>query len=203
MSESYGGTAAPQGADTLAPFVEAFPPGPDVQPAQQPFLDYAADRLPAPLVQLWARTGLGFYGEQRIALVDPGAWIGVLSTWLGQDVTSIPFAVTSFGHVYHYDRVGGRDRIQCLDPHFQTNTVVGDDLVAFFNEHLPGPSSHLSDLEGPRGGARAKLGELATDECYYFDPILALGGTVSPDALAKGNGPEHLLTIHDEVLVGS
>ena len=33
-------------------------------------------------------------------------------------------------------------------------------------------------------------------ELYFFTPILPLGGTVSPDALTKGNGVKHALTTH-------
>ncbi|WP_018156431.1 T6SS immunity protein Tdi1 domain-containing protein [Demetria terragena] len=181
----------------LGPFLQRFAPDPDVTTPSQEFLAYAQDKVPGALVELWANHGLGFYGEQRIAIVDPGEWMGTLQAWLGADVTSVPVAVTSFGHVYHYDSVDGRDRIQCLDPHFGTNVVVGDDLAAFFNEHLPSQHSHLSDLEGPRGGARNKLGPLAPGETYFFDPILALGGQVSPNTLAKGDGREHLEMIHE------
>lgn len=197
---SFGQAAqwdAPTQSPALAPFLQQFGPDPDVVTPSPEFLSYAESKVPQALVQLWRDQGLGFYGEQRIAIVDPGEWMGTLQTWLGADVASIPFAVTSFGHVYHYDSAGGRDRIQCLDPHFGTNVVIGHDLVAFFNEHLPGPQSHLTDLEGPRGGARAKLGPLAEGETYFFEPILALGGQVSPDSLAKGDGRAHLEMIHD------
>lgn len=192
----HGGASGGQ----LAAFVQQYAPDQGTEVPGEEFLRYAEGKAPAALVELWRTYGIGFYGEQRLAVVDPGEWIDVLQTWLGEDVTSFPIAVTSFGHVYHYDNQGGRERIQCLDPHFQTNTVVGDDLVAFFNQHLPSPQSHVSDLEGPRGGARAKLGPLAEGELYYFEPILALGGTVSPDTLAKGDGPTHLKLIHERVL---
>lgn len=188
---------APQQSFPLGPFVQRFAPDRDVVVPSQDFLAYARDHAPSALVALWAQHGIGFYGEQRIAVVDPGEWTETLQAWLGPDVRSIPFGVTSFGHVYHYDNPGGRDRIQCLDPHFGTNTVVGDDLVAFFNEHLTGPQSHLADLEGPRGGARNKLGPLVEGETYFFEPILALGGQVSPESLAKGDGRAHLQMIHE------
>lgn len=180
-------------------FVDTYRPDAGTRVPFDAFLGYADRAAPRALVELWRTCGLGFYGEQRIALVDPGHWMGLLQTWLGGDITSFPFAVTSFGHVYHYDRVTGGDRIQCLDPHFQSNSVIKGDLVTFFNDHLTGPSSHLKDLEGPRGGARSKLGELQEGEIYYFDPILALGGQVRPENLAKGDGVAHLSDIHQKV----
>lgn len=201
MTDQFGGRPDGVGGDgALTSFVENLPPDADVVVPGRPFLDYAREHAPELLIRLWSQYGIGFYGQQRLAIVDPGVWMPVLRQWLGEDVTSFPFAVTSFGHVYHYDQVDGRDRIQCLDPHFQTNTVVADDLRAFFDEHLPGQDSHVTDLEGPRGGALSILGPLETGQIYYFDPILALGGQVSPDHLAKGDGPEHLRAIHEQVV---
>lgn len=186
-------------AGALAPFLQRFPADPDVVRPGQDFLDHAQGRVPDVLLELWRDHGLGFYGEQRLAIIDPGEWADVLTTWLGSQCRSIPFAVTSFGHLYHYDQVGGRDRIQCLDPHFVSNTVVSDDLVEFFTSHLIGPQSHVADLEGPRGGGREKLGPLEQDEIYMFVPALAIGGSVSPDSLDKGSGPVHLQVIHELV----
>lgn len=179
----------------LQPFLAVLPPDRDVRVPDEAFLTYAEGRVPHPVVQLWREQGLGFYGGQQLAIVDPGVWLPALQAWLGTGVATVPVAVTSFGHVYHVDTDG--DRIECLDPHFQTNTVIGTDVAQFFNEHLPGLSSHLADLAGPRAGARAKLGPLAEGECYYFTPSLAEGGQVSPDALDKGPGVPQLIAIHE------
>lgn len=179
----------------LDAFVQAFPAR-GAKPVGEAFAEYAATKLPDALVQLYRRAGIGWYGEQQFQLVDPAQWMLVLQTWLGADVDSVPFGVTSFGHVYHVD---GSGRVQVLDPHFLTNTVVARDIETFFNEHLTSRESHLSDLRGPHNGARSKLGELADGELYYFMPILPLGGTVSPESLTKGNGVRHALMTHESV----
>lgn len=177
----------------LEPFVDALPPDPDVEVPDEDFLTYAEGRLPHEIVQLWRTHGLGFYGEQRIAIIDPGVWLPAMQAWFGPGVESVPVAVSSFDHLYHLTPQGS---VECLDPHFQTNTVVDEDVVHFFNEHLPGPSSHLADLAGPRDGARGKLGPLAAGETYYFTPALVDGGQVSPDSLDKGDGVAQLIAIH-------
>lgn len=182
-----------QGPITVQRFVDTFAPDADVQVPGQAFLEYAHGHAPAELVELWSTHGLGFYGQQRLALIDPGEWMSVLQRWLGNDVRSIPFAVTSFGHVYH---VEGDGPVQCLDPHFVTNNYVAPDVVGFFNDHLPSAQSHLSDLEGPRGGARAKFGDLQPGEIYCFTPPLSLGGTVGPDSLDHALGVTKLIEIH-------
>lgn len=183
-----------QGTIVVQRFVDTYAPDGDVQVPSAAFLEYAAQHAPAELVELWSTHGLGFYGQQRLALVDPSAWTPVLQRWLGSDVRSIPFAVTSFGHVYH---VEGDGPVQCLDPHFVSNTYVAPDVVGFFNDHLTTSGSHLADLEGPRGGARSKFGDLEAGEIYCFNPPLSLGGTVGPDSLDKADGVAKLVEIHE------
>lgn len=184
--------ATPRGAAAIEPFVARFAPT-DATPAGSAFVEYASGKLPEALVALYRDHGLGWYGHQEFQLVDPAVWTPVLQEWFGAGVASIPFAVTSFGHVYHLDEDG---RVQCLDPHFLTNLVVAESIDEFFAEHLVSQASHLADLRGPHQGARTKLGPLGDGELYFFTPILPLGGTVSPDALTKGNGVEHALTTH-------
>lgn len=183
-------------ASAVQPFVDTFPPDAGTRVPDADFITYGEAQLPSALIELWRAHGLGWYGGGRLALVDPGTWMPVLQTWFGPSVTSIPFAITSFGHLYHYDRPGGSDRIQCLDPHFQHNAVVAEDATSFFREHLIGSTSHLADLRELHKAARDAQGELGQDEIFYFEPILALGGQVNLDNLQKGNGPEHVTDIH-------
>ncbi|WP_265444653.1 GAD-like domain-containing protein [Flexivirga meconopsidis] len=183
----------------LQQFVDAFPPDGGTRVPTDPFLTYGEGHAPDALVELWRTHGLGWYGGGRIALVDPGEWMATLQTWFGNEVGSFPIAVTSFGHVYHYDRPAGKDRIQCLDPHFQNNQVVAEDISEFFNSHLPGNSSHLADLHALHNASRDAKGELGQDEIYYFEPMLAMGGQVRIENLRSGNGPDHLAEIHRAV----
>lgn len=186
-------------ANTVQPFIDTFPPDAGTRTPSADFIEYGRSRLPEALIELWEAHGLGFYGGGRLALIDPATWTPTLQTWFGPNIGSIPFAVTSFGHIYHYDRVDGRERIQCLDPHFQHNAVVAEDGTSFFTEHLTGSSSHPADLRELHKAAWDARGELATDEIFYFEPILAFGGQVSIDNLQKGNGPAHVSEIHQRV----
>ena len=65
----------------LAAFVAALPPDPDVEVPDEAFLTYAEGLVPHELVQLWRTHGLGFYGQQRLAIVDPGVWLPALQAW--------------------------------------------------------------------------------------------------------------------------
>ena len=181
-----------RGSFALEPFVSRYAPT-QVTPVGEGFLEYAQGKLPSSLVELYRRHGLGWYGQQELLLVDPSRWMPVLVEWFGADVSSIPFAVTSFGHVYH---VAPSGQVECLDPHFLTNTVIAGSVEEFFTEHLLSQNSHLSDLRGPHQGARSKLGPLGDGELYYFTPMLPLGGSVSPESLTKGDGVQHALLTH-------
>lgn len=186
-------------ANAVQQFIDTFPPDAGARIPSEEFVAYGETRVPDAVITLWRTRGLGWYGGSRIALVDPAAWMPTLQAWFGPDVESIPFAVTSFGHVYHFDRVDGHDRIQCLDPHFQHNVVVSEDGTTFFTEHLTGSASHPADLRELHKASIAARGELGEDEIFYFEPILALGGRVNLDNLQKGNGPEHVADIHRRI----
>ncbi|RNI21358.1 T6SS immunity protein Tdi1 domain-containing protein [Flexivirga caeni] len=186
-------------ASTVQQFIDTFPPDANTRVPSDDFVSYGEARLPDALLGLWRTHGLGWYGGGRVALVDPGRWMPVLQTWFGSSIGSIPFAITSFGHVYHYDRVDGHDRIQCLDPHFQHNVEVAQDAVVFFTQHLTGSNSHPADLRELHKAAVSEQGSLGEDEIFYFEPILALGGQVNLDNLKKGDGPEHVGDIHRQV----
>lgn len=198
MSQTFDQRASATGA-AVRRFVEAFPPGAGARVPSLSYCEYAEGRLPNALVELWRSYGLGFYGEQALAIVDPGHWVPALQTWLGPDTKRIPFAVTSFGHIYHYEYIDGRETIQCLDPHFQNNVDIDGDMEQLLGDHLPGEQSHPRDLSGPHGGARQRKGELDDGEIYFFNPILALGGRVHPDNLDRGDGVAHLKSIHEKV----
>lgn len=184
---------------TTEAFLQAFPADDDVRQVEGPFLDYAREHVPAVLADLWEHHGLGWYGQQRLKLVDPAEWMPVLAVWIGADSPNVPFAISSFGHIYHYEITPTGVSVQVLDPHFANNEVVADDLAHFFNVHLAYEQSHLRDLEAPRAGAQAKFGQLANAEVYAFEPPIALGGQVSPDTLVKTVGPNYVGRVHQEL----
>lgn len=173
-------------------FVARYP-ATDVRPVTSDFLEYAQERLPEPLVELYRRYGLGWFGNQDLQLVDPARWLRVIQAWFGPSAATIPVAVTSFGHLFHVDAAG---QVQCLDPHFLANTVVASDLDEFFGTYLLSETSHLADLRGPHQGAIAKLGSLDAGELYAFEPALPLGGTVTPDTLVKDDAVARALRTH-------
>ena len=72
---------------TVQRFLDSYAPDPDVRVPGRAFLEYAAANAPAELVELWTRHGLGFYGQQRLALVDPAQQPDSSRAWFGATLT--------------------------------------------------------------------------------------------------------------------
>ena len=58
----------------LHPFIKANPPHASCVPATKDLLGRYEGRLPAALLELWRKHGLGLYGRRQICLIDPDAW---------------------------------------------------------------------------------------------------------------------------------
>ncbi len=63
-------------------FVKTHPPSRQVSPADRELVSAYDDILPASLIELWRRKGLGFYGDLQLALIDPRPWQPVLDRWI-------------------------------------------------------------------------------------------------------------------------
>ncbi len=75
----------------LSRFLKAHPPG-KTQPAATDLIAAYAPVLPASLLELWRKKGLGHYGRMQFALIDPRQWQPVLDRW----IVSPPDAVQVF-----------------------------------------------------------------------------------------------------------
>lgn len=61
----------------LSRFLKAHPPD-KTQPAATDLIAAYAPVLPASLLELWRKKGLGHYGRMQFALIDPRQWQPVL-----------------------------------------------------------------------------------------------------------------------------
>ena len=121
-------------------FVRAHPPGPDVKPAPSQLIKAYEGILPASLLELWRKKGLGFYGELQIALIDPRPWQPVLDSWItnaSDNTQRIPIALTPFGTLLYYRKLTDHDEdVASIDPVTKQSNVLAWSLDDFFNEFL-------------------------------------------------------------------
>lgn len=161
----------------LHPFIKANPPHPDCVPATPQLLQRYEGRLPAALLELWRKHGLGRYGRRQICLVDPEAWQSTLDRWIVSppDATvRIPLALTPFGTLIYYRKLTPTDEdVATLNPVTRHTGVLSWSLENLFNEVLSDPGQ-VDEFIQPTmlDTAREQAGPLAPNEVYEVDALL-------------------------------
>ena len=162
----------------LDPFLRAYPPQRDVAKPPAALVDAYRERLPAALVEVWERHGLGFYGRrQELCLVDPSLWQPVLDRWIVSPpdaVARIPIAITAFNAIIYYRRLTATDEdISALDPTDRSMNVLNWSLLDFFNTSMldKDAADALVKADWLEVG-RKDAGPLKPGEVFEADPVL-------------------------------
>jgi hypothetical protein len=160
----------------LHPFVTAHP-AQQTSPAPAELIAAHEGILPASLLELWRRKGLGLYGDLQIALIDPRRWQPVLDRWIVSPpgtTRRTPIALTPFGELIYYRRLSATDEdVAYLDPVSKATSDLAWSLDAFFNEFLCKRES-LDTFIAPDllQAARKECGALLPGEVYEIDQTL-------------------------------
>lgn len=158
-------------------FVKTHPPASDAMPASRELIAAYEGILPASLLELWRKKGLGFYGELQLALIDPRPWQPVLDRWITtapDEVRRIPIALTPFGTLLYYRKLTQTDEdVAGIDPVSKETSVLAWSLDDFFNGFLYRQET-LETLVSPDIVLTAcqECGELAPGEVYEIDQLL-------------------------------
>jgi hypothetical protein len=161
----------------LSPFITAHPPSSETVAASQELIEAFDGRLPASLLELWRRHGLGRYGAQQLCLIDPRIWQATLDRWIvspPDTAQRMPIALTPFGSIIYYRRLTATDEdVAVINPHTRSTDVLAWSLETVFNETLC-DAGQLGDLipQGWLKSAEDTHGRLADDECYEPDATL-------------------------------
>lgn len=161
----------------LHPFIKANPPHAGCAPATKELLLRYEGRLPAALLELWRKHGLGLYGRRKICLIDPGAWQSTLDRWIASPHNTtlrVPIALTPFGTLIFYRKLTAADEdISALNPVTCSISVLSWDLADLFNNVLSDPSQ-VDEFIRPAmlETARQQAGTLSPGEAYHVDPML-------------------------------
>lgn len=161
----------------LHAFAKANPPRGVRIPATAELLARHAGRLPAALLALWRKHGLGLYGERQICLIDPDAWQPVLDRWIvspPDGTLRVPIALTPFGTLLFYRRLTATDEdVATLNPVTRSSSVLSWNFVDCFNRVLSEPAQ-VDDFIRPDmlEVAKREAGALAPGEVYHVDPML-------------------------------
>lgn len=160
----------------LDPFIKAHPPHRSNQRAPADLLAAYEGKLPASLLELWRKKGLGFYGEWQLALIDPRIWQPVLDRWLispRPTLHRIPIGLTPLGVLLYYRKLTETDEdVAFIDPVSKETGDLAWSLDGFFNKFLLDEEEldFLVDT-GTARTARQECGPLAPGEVYEIDQM--------------------------------
>jgi hypothetical protein len=147
------------------------------------------DLLPSSLIGNWREEGWCGYAKGLIWTVDPSEFQSVLSYWIEPSSLSIVFARTAFGDMVVWDG----QTIKYVSVIYNQISELTKDMEMLF-EYIFCDDDYLKDALDLKlyRSALKKLGQLESDECYGFEPALALGGSGELDTLKKSKLREYI-----------
>ena len=164
-------------------------------------------KLPDRLLTHWQQAGWGGYANGVLWVVDPDEYEDVVDEWLDDspleqiDAFHV-IARTAFGELFLCgERTGASATVNCathavfaLQRDMQTKTKRDLDISIETLLTLDKADCDLADEDGQPlfDRALAKLGPLAPDEMYGFEPALVAGGKMRLENLRKVKLDQHL-----------
>ncbi|WP_177196601.1 GAD-like domain-containing protein [Duganella sp. CF517] len=167
-------------------------------------------RLPEQLLEYWKLYGWSGYYDGLFWLVNPDDYVSVVNAWLeGAQIENrsdyLAIARTAFGRIFLWNKKSGQNvTIVPLDSQIITSpankkVVAGDDTIAL-QSFLIGKEPDRLDIEDVKEKklfkrALKKLGPVAVDEMYGFEPALCIGGMPVLENIKKVKIIEHLILL--------
>jgi hypothetical protein len=157
--------------------------------APKDVIEQYRSRLPNSLLELWQQSGWCSYAKGLIWIVNPSAFAETLSEWVEASDNALVFARTAFADMFLWRN----HRVEFLSTQYAWFAELTDDVSRLF-ESLLCEDRVLNNLLIRNFTVKAtkKLGPLAPDECYGFEPVLALGGSGKIDTVQKVKLVEYL-----------
>jgi hypothetical protein len=168
--------------------------------------------LPGQLLRYWREEGWCGYGNGLFWIVNPEDYRGLVEMWLA----STPYekiddyhvvARTAFGKLYAWGARNNRSLvISCplnalvaIDKELRTPEEDPNLAIQIFLSSKSKKGCDLSDADGKSLFEQAlkKLGPLAPDEVYGFEPALVAGGVNRVEHLNKLNLFAHLTILRE------
>ena len=161
----------------LHPFIKANPPHAGCTPATKDLLGRYEGQLPAALLELWRKHGVGLYGRREICLIDPAAWQSTLDRWIVSPPSAtlrVPIALTPFGTLLFYRKLTAVDEdVAALNPVTRSISILTWDLADLFNNVLSDPRQADEFIQPAMlETAQQQAGTLSSGEAYHVDPML-------------------------------
>ncbi|RSX52026.1 GAD-like domain-containing protein [Bifidobacterium callimiconis] len=141
--------------------------------------------VPAQIVDVWDRWGLGVFCDGYLRVVNPDDWTDIIARiyrpfWVKRP--PIPVLATAFGDLIVVER---KDLLHTLQ--FR-NSIVRLGSITYYLADIPDPyfQSHVLGMRGYTT-ARRRLGVPRYGDCYVYSPLVCEGGPERSDHLHVGN----------------
>jgi len=189
---------------------KGFGPAIHTEPVSASEIKNYSGKLPDQLLRYWDLYGWSGYAEGMFWTVNPAHYEPVVQAWLAgtgflDEEDHHAIARGAFGEIYLWGEKSGQNLTisapqSMIFPRDQREKIKagkGDFLVRMFFSNRDKKKIDEKDfLEQPLfDRAAEKLGPLAPDEMYGFQPALALGGQADLKFLHKVKAIEHLVLL--------
>jgi hypothetical protein len=146
-------------------------------------------KLPPELLDHWREVGWCSWGNGLLWVVNPDQFKDVMADWLDFDPESAPvFLRTAFGHLYLWHE----GYVYSLDVQHGSGSKVTPKVERMFTLLCDPELQEKILRRGLFEQARQLLGPPGRDECYAFEPALALGGSGAVETIRRVKMREHL-----------
>ncbi|MFG6489780.1 GAD-like domain-containing protein [Roseateles sp. BYS78W] len=189
-------------------FIEEFGEPDRSEPVPDTAFERWADKLPAQLLNYWRQEGWCSYGQGLLWTVNPDDYEDLVDEWLADtpleqvDAFHV-FARSAFGDLYLCGEKSGSSATLCcsinaitaVPKELKPKDVARRDssICSFFAASFIADYDRSDLSKKPLfKRACAKLGVLAADEMYGFEPALVLGGKPVLENLRKVKLDQHL-----------
>jgi hypothetical protein len=152
-------------------------------------------KLNSTLDQIWNELGFGSFMNGYLKIVNPDDYSNLYrESFSGVKSTDYVIATTAFGDLLTWV---DNDSIELLDfRHQRIEIINGDNLERFFERRLLDDTFLKSALKAELyNEAVNTLGIPAYDECFGYEPILAVGGSEKVENLRIVKLIEHISII--------
>lgn len=150
-----------------------------------------AGMIPDGFIDLWREYGSGLVGDGLVRLVDPSTIQDVLPRVIEDPEDCVPLLTTALGDVVVFRDgylfvVNTRLRAAHMLPVAKPDHVV---------RALNSPAFMVRELRADNyEPAVQRLGVPGIDECFYYAPLLSMGGSEASSELRRGELIAHLET---------
>ena len=158
----------------LQNFMDCHPPKQDQIPAVPERIGAWSNFIPASLIEIWIRSGFGFYGDSQLCLLNPDEWVSILDRWvtpISSASARAPVLMSPFGDLFYYRKLAGNEEdISVIYIDSCEVEVISWRLDDFFNGTLCNMNQLRNLMPAQLDWVQKRYGLLERGQIYQMTP---------------------------------